>query len=182
MISKPFIILTNMGQILLLQSELAWNVGIWLFNTGSLPTYTNDFHGPSQLSKIESLYWYMIYCSIFSREIITMLTSAFWHGVYSGYYLSMLTVPFILAVEDFFDRLLRKKLSESVSFNSSTWKIFSRSYFRDNELTIGFLGLTKWCNLVTWEWLSFYFEWMRHFCIGGRSVSFSTESSGYCLV
>ena len=43
-----------------------------------------------------------------------MLVSAFWHGVHSGYYLSMLTVPFILAVEDFFDQKLRSKLSAKV--------------------------------------------------------------------
>merc|ERR1712071_451408 len=34
------------------------------------------------------------------RVTITMLVSAFWHGVHSGYYLSMLTVPFILVAED----------------------------------------------------------------------------------
>lgn len=44
-----------------------------------------------------------------------MLASAYWHGVYSGYYLSMLTVPFILAVEDYYDRLVRRKLGATVS-------------------------------------------------------------------
>lgn len=44
-----------------------------------------------------------------------MLASAYWHGVHSGYYLSMLTVPFILAVEDYYDRLVRKKLGDTVS-------------------------------------------------------------------
>lgn len=44
-----------------------------------------------------------------------MLASAYWHGVHSGYYLSMLTVPFILAVEDYYDRLVRKKLGPTVS-------------------------------------------------------------------
>ncbi|XP_045138233.1 lysophospholipid acyltransferase 7-like [Portunus trituberculatus] len=47
------------------------------------------------------------------REALTMLASAYWHGVHSGYYLSMLTVPFILAVEDYYDRLLRKKLGDT---------------------------------------------------------------------
>lgn len=32
---------------------------------------------------------------------ITMGVSAFWHGVYPGYYLSMLTVPLVAAAEDF---------------------------------------------------------------------------------
>ncbi|XP_045601058.1 lysophospholipid acyltransferase 7 [Procambarus clarkii] len=47
------------------------------------------------------------------KEALTMLASAYWHGVYSGYYLSMLTVPFILAVEDYFDRLVRRRLGDS---------------------------------------------------------------------
>lgn len=41
------------------------------------------------------------------RIIVTMLISAFWHGVHSGYYLSMLTVPFILVAEDAIKRKLR---------------------------------------------------------------------------
>lgn len=47
------------------------------------------------------------------KEALTMFTSAYWHGVHSGYYLSMLTVPFILAVEDYFDKLVRRKLGET---------------------------------------------------------------------
>ncbi|KAF2356353.1 Membrane bound O-acyl transferase MBOAT [Trinorchestia longiramus] len=45
------------------------------------------------------------------KEAVTMLTSAFWHGMHSGYYLSMLTVPFILMVEDYYARLIRKRLA-----------------------------------------------------------------------
>lgn len=41
------------------------------------------------------------------RTVATMLISAFWHGVHSGYYLSMLTVPFILVAEDAVKRKLR---------------------------------------------------------------------------
>merc|ERR1711928_184790 len=41
------------------------------------------------------------------RVTITMLVSAFWHGVHSGYYLSMLTVPFILVAEDLAKRKFR---------------------------------------------------------------------------
>lgn len=53
-------------------------------------------------------------CPFSYREALTMFTSAYWHGVHSGYYLSMLTVPFILAVEDYFDKLVRRKLGETV--------------------------------------------------------------------
>ncbi len=41
------------------------------------------------------------------RTVVTMLISAFWHGVHSGYYLSMLTVPFILVAEDAIKKKLR---------------------------------------------------------------------------
>ncbi|CAL4091818.1 unnamed protein product, partial [Meganyctiphanes norvegica] len=47
------------------------------------------------------------------REALTMLTSAYWHGVHSGYYLSMLTVPFILAVEDFYERKIRRNIGQT---------------------------------------------------------------------
>ena len=45
------------------------------------------------------------------RTTVTMLTSAFWHGVHSGYYLSMLTVPFILVAEDAVKRKIRHLVS-----------------------------------------------------------------------
>lgn len=42
------------------------------------------------------------------RVAITMLTSAFWHGVYPGYYLCLLTVPFVLMAEGSMDKALRR--------------------------------------------------------------------------
>ena len=48
------------------------------------------------------------------RTVAVMTVSAFWHGVYSGYYLSIGSVPLVLAVEDLFDRLVRRKLSPTV--------------------------------------------------------------------
>lgn len=35
---------------------------------------------------------------------LTMLVSAFWHGVHPGYYLSFLTIPVCTAVEDLVHR------------------------------------------------------------------------------
>lgn len=46
------------------------------------------------------------------RATVTMLVSAFWHGVHSGYYLSMLPVPLVLIAED----AAKKKLRPYVSF------------------------------------------------------------------
>ncbi|KAK4029280.1 Lysophospholipid acyltransferase 7 [Daphnia magna] len=51
------------------------------------------------------------------RTVATMLISAFWHGVHSGYYLSMLTVPFILVAEDAVKRKLRPLVNNSKIFN-----------------------------------------------------------------
>ena len=43
-----------------------------------------------------------------------MLVSAFWHGIHSGYYLSLLTCPLYMVVEDLWERRLRRRLPETV--------------------------------------------------------------------
>ena len=49
-----------------------------------------------------------------------MLTSAFWHGVSGGYYLSMgLTVPVLLILEDTYEKKVRNHLSPKVNSNKS---------------------------------------------------------------
>jgi len=45
-----------------------------------------------------------------ARSLAVMTASSVWHGVYSGYYLSLGSVPFVLAVEDVYDRILRRRL------------------------------------------------------------------------
>ena len=52
------------------------------------------------------------------RTILVMLISAVWHGIYPGYYLCLGSVPFILMVEDLYERIMRRKLSEKVSVPS----------------------------------------------------------------
>lgn len=42
------------------------------------------------------------------RTIITMFVSAFWHGVYSGYYICICSVPIYLIVEDLYVKLFIK--------------------------------------------------------------------------
>ncbi len=49
------------------------------------------------------------------RAVIVMVVSSVWHGVHAGYYLSMLSVPLVLLVEDLYAKIVRKKLSEKVS-------------------------------------------------------------------
>jgi len=59
------------------------------------------------------------------RSVAVMIVSSAWHGVYSGYYLSLGSVPFVLVVEDLYERLLRKRLLKSTTNegnNSSTPK------------------------------------------------------------
>lgn len=45
------------------------------------------------------------------RAFIVMMISSIWHGVYAGYYLSLGSVPFVLAVEDLYEKILRRKLT-----------------------------------------------------------------------
>lgn len=53
------------------------------------------------------------------------MVSAIWHGVYTGYYACIGTVPFVLAVEDIWIKLLLKnesrKYSETVRIQKSQW-------------------------------------------------------------
>ncbi len=48
------------------------------------------------------------------RTLAVMVTSSVWHGVYSGYYLSLGSVPFVLMVEDLYDRIMRRRLPQKV--------------------------------------------------------------------
>ena len=57
------------------------------------------------------------------RAFVVMMVSSIWHGVYAGYYLSLGSVPFVLAVEDLYERILRRRLNESQaqSYDSLAW-------------------------------------------------------------
>ena len=55
------------------------------------------------------------------RAAVVMFTSSIWHGVYSGYYLSLGSVPFVLAVEDLYERILRRKLEDTKTYDSVAW-------------------------------------------------------------
>lgn len=48
------------------------------------------------------------------RTVAVMVVSSMWHGVYSGYYLSLGSVPFVLVVEDLYEKIMRRKLGEQV--------------------------------------------------------------------
>lgn len=44
---------------------------------------------------------------LFLRTLAAFGISALWHGIYIGYYVSLCSVPFYLAVEDIYDRKYR---------------------------------------------------------------------------
>ncbi|TRY68844.1 hypothetical protein TCAL_03048 [Tigriopus californicus] len=46
------------------------------------------------------------------RTAAVMIVSSMWHGVHPGYYLSLGSVPLVLIVEDLYDRIVRRKLSQ----------------------------------------------------------------------
>ena len=50
------------------------------------------------------------------RTAAVMIVSSMWHGVHSGYYLSLGSVPFVLMVEDLYAKVMRKNLSAKVVF------------------------------------------------------------------
>lgn len=84
------------------------------------------------------------------RVTITMLVSAFWHGVHSGYYLSMLTVPFILVAEDLAKRKFRSLNPSGFDVVSGLAKVFWFSY-----MGVAFSLLAM--NLTLNYWTSIYF-------------------------
>lgn len=77
------------------------------------------------------------------RTVVTMLISAFWHGVHSGYYLSMLTVPFILVAED----AIKKKLRPIVVsyFYRIFWLVAS------NEFSFFFFSRAQRSSTSEWD-------------------------------
>ena len=55
------------------------------------------------------------------RAFVVMMVSSLWHGVYSGYYLSLGSVPFVLAVEDLYEKILRRRLQTTQSYDFLAW-------------------------------------------------------------
>ena len=79
-----------------------------------------------------------------------MGVSAFWHGIHPGYYLSFLTVPFILVAEDLLVAAFRTDTSASQRyvFDWACW-FFKMRGFDFN--CMGFLLLT-FDNTVGYWW------------------------------
>ncbi|CAH1795332.1 unnamed protein product, partial [Owenia fusiformis] len=88
------------------------------------------------------------------RTSITMLVSAFWHGIHPGYYLSFLTIPPSLMAEDIMKSTFRSKYTERGQkiFDWCLWFYKQRSL---DYMCMGFLLLGF--NETIRYWGSIYF-------------------------
>ncbi|XP_071814801.1 lysophospholipid acyltransferase 7-like isoform X2 [Apostichopus japonicus] len=83
--------------------------------------------------------------------LVTMLVSAYWHGIYGSYYLSLLTVPIILIAEDLMMKAFRTE-ENKVTYDWFNWLFRMRGF---EYLSIAFLVLT---GAALWTyWSSIYF-------------------------
>ncbi|XP_077979475.1 membrane-bound acylglycerophosphatidylinositol O-acyltransferase mboat7-like [Glandiceps talaboti] len=85
------------------------------------------------------------------RTSVTMLVSAFWHGIHPGYFLSFMTVPIILFAEDVMIKAFRKPENET-TYDWINWFFRMRGF---EYLSMGFL-LLRWDYTIRY-WMSSYF-------------------------
>eukprot|EP00105_Crassostrea_gigas_P023407 XP_011443224.1 PREDICTED: lysophospholipid acyltransferase 7 [Crassostrea gigas] len=105
-------------------------------------------------------YWLATYChrrvpnSLKAyRVAITMTVSAFWHGIYPGYYLSFLLVPVVLMAEDNMRAAFRHGSQQWIeSFDWACWFFKMRAF---DYMCMGFLLLRLDYTLRYWK--SIYF-------------------------
>jgi len=85
---------------------------------------------------------------------ITMGGSAFWHGIYPGYYLSLLTVPLVVAAEDAMQSAFRngKPPAQQTVFDWINWFLKMRMF---DYMCMAFLLLSAHDTLRYWR--SIYF-------------------------
>ncbi|KAL3274405.1 hypothetical protein HHI36_015798 [Cryptolaemus montrouzieri] len=82
------------------------------------------------------------------RTHITLLVSAVWHGVYTGYYACIGTVPFVLLVEDIWVKVLLKTEPEKQTdtqrkvYNFAIW-FFKMHFFSYQAIAMHLLELGK---------------------------------------
>lgn len=88
------------------------------------------------------------------RTAAVMLMSSVWHGVYSGYYLSLGSVPLCLVVEDLWVRRIRSKLSPAwqARFDWYSWWMRMRWF---DYLGMGFLLLRVDPTMKYWTGVFF---------------------------
>jgi len=82
------------------------------------------------------------------RTVAVMVTSSAWHGVYFGYYLSLGSVPLVLAVEDLYEKILRRKISNTKVYDFIAW--FMRFQWF-SYLGMAFQLLTVTATMTFWH-------------------------------
>nr|XP_022289146.1 lysophospholipid acyltransferase 7-like [Crassostrea virginica] len=105
-------------------------------------------------------YWLAAYChhrlphSLKAyRVAITMTISAFWHGIYPGYYLSFLLVPLILIAEDNMRAAFRHGSTRRIQcFDWACWFFKMRGF---DYMCMGFLLLRLDYTLTYWKSIFF---------------------------
>jgi len=88
------------------------------------------------------------------RTLMVMLVSSVWHGVHPGYYLSLGSVPFCLMVEDYYQKIIRSRLSEKGQRIYDCFGWFVRMRWFD-YLGMGFLLLRIDATLTYWTGVYF---------------------------
>lgn len=99
----------------------------WLGKVGKIFNWMSLFYTCDKIVSFQSnvlnfdyihiyyhIYWIKNKTCFFFRTGLTMFTSAYWHGVYIGYYLCFGSVPFYVPMEDIYDKLYRQPATGKV--------------------------------------------------------------------
>ena len=84
-----------------------------------------------------------------------MSVSAYWHGIYSGYYLSFLTVPLCMVAEEAMQAAFRDNLSPRRQFYYDWFAWFFKMRWLD-YMCMSFLLLTWQDTTRYWRCVYFY--------------------------
>lgn len=85
-----------------------------------------------------------------------MTVSAYWHGIYPGYYLSFLTIPPVVLAEDLMIAAFRKdKPQKQQERFDWIWWFFKMRFF--DYMNMGFVLLSLSGTIGYWS--SIYFTW-----------------------
>lgn len=96
------------------------------------------------------------------RVLVTLLVSAVWHGVYSGYYFCILGVPFYLPIEDIWVRLLRGKKGDAKESGSGDLRrlVANGLLWVSKFFAFSYMGIAF--QLMTLDKIWFYYSSVYH--------------------